>query len=393
MARFLPAVERARNDGELATSGAVSLREVARRFGPAPRGSGRAMIDSMYRKATKLPWAVILCRFKGAVADPAREGPIEQFYRDAFRPHSGGLVEFWRDASLGKVDVSGSQVFGWVEVDVPRSKANTGSGATRSTLVDAAIRAVRQAGGDPLTGFHSQLSVYIENWSVDGVPAGSDWSDPVWGQYWIDGSADGRGKVSLTPPHDGNISAHEMGHGFGMEHDFGADLVTDYADPCCIMSQQNAFTHPALNVAFGPAICLPHLVLKGWMYPRRLHTDAGDWMTGQDGISVPLADLHDPSARANLGIKLSFSRPGMAWDYYVQYVRPMDWNQGLAQPSVFVRRTAPRGDGQTAAYLGTIAVPAAGATNEFVEPAGNVRFTVSRFDDEARILRVGATRL
>jgi hypothetical protein len=395
MATFLQAVERARNDGELPVTGAVSLRDLDRRYDPLPHGSGRALIDKMYRKAAKVPWAVILCRFKGEAADPAREGPVERLYHEAFRSRTGGLVEYWRDVSLGKVDVSASRVFGWVEVDIPRNKANTGSGTTRSTLVDAAIRAVRLAGDDPLTGYHSQLSVYIENWSINGVPPGLDWSDPVWGKYWIDGSADGRGKVSLTPPHNGNITAHEMGHSFGMGHDLGPNLIAEYQDPCCVMSQQNAFTHPTWNVAFGPAVCLPHLVQRGWMYPRRLYVDGGNWMTLPDGISLPLAALNDPSARANLGIKLSFARgPGTAWDYYLQYVTPTDWNRGLGNSFVFIRRMAPYGNAQTPAHLGTIEVPATtGVTNQFVEPSGNVRFTVERFDSQARILRVGAVRL
>lgn len=395
MATVMQAVERARNDGLLQVTDTVRIRDLDERFQPNPRRSVRALLNKMYQGAARLPWAVILCRFKGEPADPARERPIEQFYRSAFTPGTGGLVEYWRDVSLGRVDVSASRVFGWIEVDVPRSKANTGSGATRSTLVDAAIRAVKRDGGDPITGFHSQLSVYIENWSINGVPAGVDWSDPVWGKYWIDGSADGRGKVSLTPPHNGNIAAHEMGHSFGMSHDIGPNLLSEYQDPCCIMSQQNSFIPPPWSVDFGPAICLPHLVQRGWMYPRRLYSDNGGWMAQSGGISLPLAPLVDPGARANLGIKLAFSRgPGMTWDYFLEYVTPTFWNQGLGGSYVFIRRTAPYGGGQTSAHLGSIQVPAtAGVTARFVEPSGNVRFTVERFDQQARILRVGAVKL
>jgi hypothetical protein len=246
-----------------------------------------------------------------------------------------------------------------------------------------------------LTGFHSQIAVYTENWSVAGVPAGLDWSDPTWGQFWIDGSADGRGKVCLTPPHDGNICAHEMGHGFSMNHDLGADLMTDYSDPCCILSQNNAFVHPGWMVAFGPALCLPHMVQKGWMYARRLYYDDGAWQSQSEGIALPLSPVTDPGARANLGIRLAYSRDGDSWDYYLEYVKPEGWNRGLSGAFVFVRRIAPHpAYGDTPAYLGSIAVPAAlGATATFVEPAGNVRFEVERFDAEGRILRVRATRL
>jgi hypothetical protein len=394
MATLMQAVERVRNDGQLPTTGEVSARDLHNRFTPSDRGSLRAVQDRMFERAARLPWAVILCRFKGEPAKPAREGPIEQLFRGAFRPGTGGLVEYWRDVSLGKIDIRGSQVFGWLEVDVPRNMANTGSGANRSTLVDAAIRAARANGIDPVTGFHSQLSVYIENWSIDNVPPGLDWSDPTWGKYWIDGSADGRGKVSLTPPHDGNVVAHEMGHGFGMSHDLGANLIDHYQDPCCIMSQQNAFIKGPWNVPFGPALCVTHLALKGWMYPRRLYVDGGDWMNQGDGISLPLAAVVDPAARANLGIKLAYSRPGASWDYYLEYIRPAEWDQGLGQPFVFVRRVAPLGGGSTSAYLGSIPVPAAmGATAEFREPAGNVRFSVRRFSADGRIVDVRAKKL
>jgi hypothetical protein len=394
MATLRQAIERVRNDGQLPPTGPVGVRDLINRFQPSPRSSLRSLQLKMFeRGATKLPWAVILCRFKGEPANPAREAPVEQFYRRAFTPGTGGLVEYWRDVSLGKVDISASRVFGWIEVDLPRDRADGRSGATRSTLVDAAIAAVKRDGKDPITGFHSQLSVYTENWSIDGVPPGLDWSDPEWGKFWIDGSADGRGKVSLTPPHNANIAAHEMGHGFGMEHDLGPDLVAHYGDPCCIMSQQNSFVKPTWDVNFGPAVCLPHLVLKGWMYPRRLHVEKGGWVNQPGGVVVPLAALNDPGGRANLGIKLVFSWITKRWDYYLEYVTPTDWNRGLGKAFVIVRRVAPFGSRQSSAFLGAIEVPTdMGTVAQWLEPAGNVSFTVERFVPDGRVLKVGAIR-
>lgn len=393
MATVRQAIERVRNDGLIPPAGSVSVRDLMNRFQPSPRGSLRALQAEMFRRgAKKAPWAVILCRFKGAPADPAKEAPIERFYRRAFTPGEDGLVEYWRDASLGKLDVSGSRVFGWIEVDIPRERADQRANVTRSELVDAAIAAARRDGFDPVTGFHSQLSVYTENWSVDGVPAGLDWSDPQWGKFWIDGSADDRGKVSLTPPHNANVVAHEMGHSFDMSHDLGPDLVAHYGDPCCIMSQQNSFAPPTWDVNFGPAVCLPHLVLKDWMYPQRLFIDKGNWVNQPGGIFLPLAPLNDPGARGNLGIKLVFAWIAKRWDYYLEYVTPTGWNQGLGKPYVIVRRVAPFGSLQTAAFLGAIEVPAeVGTVNKWLEPAGNVSFTVERFADD-RVLKVGAIR-
>ena len=264
---------------------------------------------------------MILCRFKGDPADANREGPAERFFHEAFATGSGGLIEYWNEVSLGGVDVIGTRVFDWVEVDIKRADAG---GINRSVLIDAGIRAAQARGDDPLTGFHSQIVVYTRNWSKDGAPPGADWQNPEWAPFWIDGSADGRGRVCLTPPFNGNITAHEMGHGFGMHHDVGPGLTTasDYSDPACIMSQNGAFIQAPWNVAFGPAVCLPHMVQKNWLPPGRLFVDDGNWMRA--GISLPLAPISNPGARANLGIRLRNVRANPAWDYYLEYCQPTD---------------------------------------------------------------------
>ena len=339
------------------------------------------------------PWAVILCRFQGEAPDMDREAPVASFFREAFRPGSGGLVEYWRDASLGSVDVTGSRVFDWVEIDIPRIKAG---GIGRSALIDAAIRASQSRGDDPLSGFHSQIAVYPHNWAKDGAPAGADWRDPVWGPFWIDGSADSRGKVCLTPPFNGNITAHEMGHGFGMNHDVGPDLTTasDYSDPACIMSQNGPFLLAPWNVAFGPAICLPHLVEKNWLYPGRLYGDDGHWMSV--GATIPLAPISHPEARANLGIRLRNARAVPAWDYYLEYCTATGWNQGVpGAPYLLIRRMVDiPGTGLRPAYLMAIhfdQVAGAGATG--VESSGNVRFTAEVTNLPGPILMVTAEAL
>jgi len=377
-------VERARDAGSLPADGGDSVRQLLRRFTPGS-GSVRALLPKM-SQPQRLPWAVILCRFKGEQSDPA----TDRFYREMFTPGTGGMVEYWRDASLGAIDIAGSRVFE-VELDLERKNAGVGAGHGRSKSVDAAIAAVQRDGGDPVTGFHSQIAVLHHNWSRDDVPPGLDWQDPQWGKYWIDGSADGRGKVCLTPPHNGNITAHEMGHGFGMNHDVGADFTTHYADPCCIMSQNQPFTHPTWNRAFGPALCLPHLEQQGWMYKRRLYYDAGDWMTHADGITLPLAPISRPGARANLGIKLAYAKGNDRWDYYIEYVIPADWNRGVpGAPYVFIRRIAQADVGPTPAYLGFIQIE---RTTELVEPSGNVRFRAELTSLPGPILRVSAAKL
>lgn len=392
---LMGAVEYLRSRGQLPTSGVISTRALLQSFPPAPPRSMRALLLKMFESAEKLPWAVILCRFKGFPGDRALEDPVEQFFREAFKPGTGGLVEYWRDVSLGAIDITGSHVFGWVEVDIPREKAggtptSVPPGPGRSGLIDAAIRAVQQSGADPSTNFHCQIAVYTQNWSKDGAPADADWRTPGWFQYWIDGSADGRGKVCLTPPFNGNVTAHEMGHGFGMGHDVGSDLTTatDYSDPCCIMSQNGPFNHPRWGRPFGPAICLPHLAQKNWMYGRRVYYDSGGWKNQPNGITVPLAPISRPIAHANLGIRLAYADK---WDYWLEYVIPAEWNQGVpGSPYLFIRRIASTDGGERPAYLGAIGI---GRTTEFIEPSGNVRFRAELTTLPGPILKVNATKL
>ena len=294
---------------------------------------------------------------------------------------------------MGAVDVTGSRVFDWVEVDLKRSDVG---GINRSMLIDAAIRAVQLRGDDPLTGFHSQISVYTHNFSKDGAPLGADWRDPKWGPFWIDGSADGCGKVNLTPPFNGNITAHEMGHGFGMGHDVGSDLTTatDFPDPACIMGQNGPFLQPPWNVAFGPAICLPHLVQQVWFPASRLFVDDGQWIRN-GSMTIPLAPIDAPQAHANLGIRLRNIRANPAWDYYLEFCNPTGWNRSVpGSPYLLIRRLVDIPGGQRPAYLMAIAFSqAVGAGATAVEPSGNVSFTVEVTNLPGPILRVNAEPL
>lgn len=399
MATLRQTIERQREIGRLPQSGVVSFKSLHQIFHPTPSGSTRALILKMFEGVTKkLPWAVILCRFKGEIPNPTLEAPIEQFYKGIFTAGSGGLIEYWQDVSLGSIDIVGSKVSPqWVELEILRSQAG---GIGRTAMVNFAIEAAKRNGFNPVDGFHSQIAIIIHNWSNDdpqrppGTPTWKD-DDPLkpWWNTWIDGSSDGK-TVCLTPWHDGNVTAHEMGHVFSMNHDVDSDLETDYMDPCCIMSQNGPFNHPPWNRNFGPAICLPHLMQKDWMYKRRVFFDNGDWLLKPNGITLPLAPISRPNARANLGIKLSFKKNNADWDYYLEYVIANEWNRGLpGAPYLFIRRMSPKYGG-TPAYLGFVQVPADVGTNaEFVEPSGNVSFQVELTNLRGPIIKVKAKKL
>jgi len=405
MTNVMTAVERLRERGQAPSSGAISLRGLARQVRPEPAGSVRALLLKVFAATAAVrPYAVILCRFKGDPPDPAREGPISKYFHEIFAPGTGGLVEYWRGASLGAVDITGSRVFDWVEIDIPRAGAGgtKGQGGPgREGLIDAAVAAVRRTGADPVRDFHKPIAVLTRDWARDDPqrPAGEpSWSadDPLkpWYRDWIDGSADSHGRVCAPPhAHSGDFVAHEMGHGLGLDHDLGPRNEA-YYDPCCIMSQRNTFRHPRWGTAFGPAVCLPHLVEAGWMHPRRLYTDTGGWLDRPDGIAVPLAPISRPVVKANLGIRLSL-RPRLDWDYYLEYLTPTGWNQGLPGSYLFVRRVADvAGVGRRCQYLAQIPVPdQPGVPASVLESFGNTVFEVRLTGQQpGPILMVTATK-
>ncbi len=394
---LLQIVERLRNNGSLPTTGTTCIRELNNRFKPNTCSVRSLMAKMLEGVSANRPWAIILCRFKGESPNPNMEIPTERFFREIFTGGTGGLIEYWRDASLAAIDVTGSQISQWIELGIPRSQAG---GIGRTAMVNLAIEAAKGIGFNPVDGFHSQIAIVTHNWSNDdpqrppGTPTWQD-DDPLkpWWPTWIDGSSDKK-TVCLTPPYDGDITAHEMGHVFAMDHDVDSDLKTDYKDPCCIMSQNGSFVHPKWQVNFGPAICLPHLIKQGWIYDRRVFFDNGGWMSQPEGITLPLAPISRPGARANLGIKLAYGLNGSSWDYYLEYVIPTEWNRGLpGAPYLFIRRMSPKYNG-TPAYLGFISIPSiAGTTAEWIEPLGDVKFQVELTHFPGPIIKVSAKKL
>ena len=331
------------------------------------------------------PWAVMLCRFKGLPGVPA----IEDYFRAIFTPGSGGLVEYWHDVSLGAVDVSASRVFGWIELDLERKDAAKG----RAELLDIAIASTQRAGNDPFTGFHKQIAVFTHDFTKDGAPPGVDWQDPAWAPFWIDGSADGSGRVS-APPHgqSGTFLAHEMGHGFGFDHDLAADLSTIYGDRNCIMSAMNVspFNHPVWNVPFGPTMSFPQLAIKNWTLPRRVLTVNSNWVSSATATNFVLAPMSDRKISASLGVILPTGVGTGAWDYYLEYQRPVGWNRGIPSPRLVIRRRV----GNTAAYLGEVIAPTImGGKASWIEPAGKVRFEVEKVRDDERVISVFVTKV
>ncbi|MCB8982167.1 MAG: hypothetical protein H6657_32600 [Ardenticatenaceae bacterium] len=343
------------------------------------------LICEPQRKTISKPWAIILCKFKGMDGDPV----IERFFREIFTPGSGGLVEYWHDATLGAIDISQSKVFGWVELDIQREQAAIG----RKNLIDKAISACRRNGIEPVWGFHKQIAVFTHDFTKDGAPPDTNWTNKHWKPFWIDGSADGEGRVSAPPhTHSGSFIAHEMGHGMGFDHDLAADLKTHYGDRNCLMSAMNikGFIHPKWNNSFGPTMSFPQLFMKNWMYKRRTCKFSVSWFTKSPGISFKMAPIHDRRLNAYLGVILPIPKFLPFGDYYLEYLRPFGWNKGFGEAVLVIRQIT----NNKSVFLGEIALPSKlQEKRSWVEPRLKVKFEIQKIRSDERIIQVNVVSL
>jgi hypothetical protein len=74
----------------------------------AGKASTRAMIST--------PWAILLCKMKDIPDEPHKS----DFYELLFCQQGagkGGLFDYWQQISYNALDLSGSQVFGWFQLN------------------------------------------------------------------------------------------------------------------------------------------------------------------------------------------------------------------------------------------------------------------------------------
>ncbi len=321
------------------------------------------------------PYAVMLCKFKDQQPDPK----LEKYFREIFTPGTGGLIEYWHDVSLGAVDVSGSRVFGWIELDVVRMDLEKDHlNHSRAGLINLAIAATQKAGFD-ITGFPNKIAVFTHNYTRDVQCTN------VCGHFWLDGSFSG-GNVSAPPHmHSGSVLAHEMGHGLGFPDD---DV---YNDKYCIMSAGRvlSFAHPVWNnVLFGPTMSFPQLAIKNWTLPGRVLTVNSNWVNATTATNFMLAPMSDRKIDACIGVILPADDGNSVGDYYLEYQRSIGWNQSIPA-SLVIRR---RKDG-TASLLGEVLVPTVlGGKTKWLEPWGNVNFEVEKIRNDDRVIRVSVSK-
>jgi hypothetical protein len=176
----------------------------------------------------KTPWAILLCKFKDDSSEPYSRHRYEELFTSAGAGKLN-LVDFFRDMSHGKLDLSGSQVFGWLTLDKDRSEY-VGSGANQQGRQDL-ISWARKAAVDDEVDLTPFFSVVVST----NVPV------DLFGGKWLGGSGvvcdDDRGKngmSNLSP----SLIGQEMGHVYGLDHSRADGSTADYMDQWDVTSRR-----------------------------------------------------------------------------------------------------------------------------------------------------------
>jgi WD40 repeat protein len=270
------------------------------------------------------PWAVILCKFSDL---PDFEPYPVRFYRERFTELGDGKgteFDYIREVTYGKLDMTGSKVFGWFLMrqhntsELPTLKYPAG----RSKLHDWGVEVARAHGID-LRPFHGVLVVF--NHPTDSGSCG--------GHRLVFGNKD----RDWNPA--GNV--HELGHGFDLGHSWRARPDAVYGDRWDIMSAMRVFTfkdsqgHPN-----GPGMNAWNLRKLGCIPNSRVFN-----MSGNSGTrTVTLAALNRPDAKGYLMASIrqaggSRSEP----TYLIEFRQKQAWDAGIPRDTVLVHEVRANG--------------------------------------------------
>lgn len=277
-------------------------------------------------------WSVLLCRFTDGGAVPHNVN----YYRDMFlNQGTGGLSDYWDDISYGGVNLNGSEVRGWFNMNITLVQ---GQALDRWGRVDACVNAAKNA----LSGAYQ-------------VPSGNRVAVitfPSIDMFGWNGGA--------FLPHDIDVGgmAHEVGHGISLNHSFSDDpnyrnvdwaAIGEYDDPWDVMSWGNAFRVPTARFGDGPVgLNAFHLDRMGWLPRSRIFT------IGSDGVArrtMTLSALNHPEAPGYLLIRVPFDPSDLNRYYTVEFRKKGHWDGGIPSNIVLIHEVRKREDGTYYSFL------------------------------------------
>lgn len=354
------------------------------------------------------PWAMVLCTYPGVGVRPDWQ-PVN--FATLFVPGTGGVTDYFRDVSYGSVDLSGSRVYGWFNLPyapaeaqrVVAKDASITAGSTTlvspnagfhasdvgkqvwignvlpadttitsvlsaSTVVLSAAATANASGVDVkvtlsreqlledclkvaepqvhFPDFYGVIAVRNDGFDSDSTGRPSlnlNGQRKAYGAVLLNTDA---GSLGLNMTH----IAHEMLHGYGLEHSYGdpAPYCNNepsgvYCDPWDIMSAMlvNGFSgNFGMSAGWwgqpisGPGMNAGMLDLMGWLPPARRTA----W-NGGAAMNLQLAPLSHPEWQGTLAAVVPL--PDSTSHYYVVELRAADrWDRGFALTDTSTHLTA-----------------------------------------------------
>jgi hypothetical protein len=266
-------------------------------------------------KSIQWPWAIVLCKFSDRPSEPR---PVD-YYEDLFTRHgTGGLADYWKDVSLGNLDLTGSRVFGWLTMNHTTAEVPQLTFPGQRDVLVQWGRDAAAASGIDLTPFRQVLVVH---------------------NYGVDHGAAGNGVVIVHQDPalcEMGFISHEMGHGLGLPHSFSANPDFQYGDGWDVMSfATTTFQFPvAFRGSSGQAtvgLNARNLDALGVLEPsRRWAAPAQDF-----SATVVLDPLNQPQIGNHGHLVAAVPRPdGSRWT--LEFRSKHGWDQAIPQDAVLL---------------------------------------------------------
>ncbi|HJU74707.1 MAG TPA: hypothetical protein VJ717_13255, partial [Gemmatimonadaceae bacterium] len=235
------------------------------------------------------PYAILLCKFADIQDEPLSFSSYEAMYATGF----GGADDFYREVSDGRIDLTGTRVYGWYTLPQPRSFYVQNDRANLTALFnDCTRRGDQDVDYAQVVGVAMHFNAFLDccSWggsrtaSLDGV---TKTFATMWNASWA----------------RSGTSWHEMGHSVGLPHS-GGPYGRTYDSVWDVMSSSTSGRY--LNTAFGfggSHFIAYHKNLLGLIPAnRRVTVTSGDWKgviepharngngTGPVLVVLPMAD-------------------------------------------------------------------------------------------------------